>query len=273
MANEYQLSAWIPLYAGVSRAIGNQSYLDAALPQQWVNVIRVDLSQRGIGFLSTPSSQLQSSGVTVREFLAQNFATTSTAMLGTNANFFEYPDPRNVLYGYAVSNGEQVSAPDASSPWSLLIGPNNNASIQQINGSKQPASIYTAISGNVLLVQNGINVAPQWPYGGPMVAARTAVGISPSGTTPPSLYLLTIDGLDTKDTGNTYGARHCDTAAWLMAAGATDGFNLDGGGSTTMARIDGTTGQAVLMNVPHGDDVNAGSERPVGNSFAIVVGS
>jgi Phosphodiester glycosidase len=270
MATNYQLSPWIPIYPGLSRAVGNQSYLDDTLPEQWVNIVRADLSQPQMSVFSTPASQLQDNGVTVRDFLYENFANAPMAMVGTNANFFDINDPnsRNVLYGLAISNQEQVSAPNATSPWSLLVTENNVASIQNTNDSPPPSSIYTAISGNVLLVQNGKSVAPQWPYSGPMIAARTAVGIA-----PPYLYLVTIDGLDTSDTGNVYGARHCDTAQWLLAAGAANGFNLDGGGSTTMARIDAVTGQAVLMNVPHGDDVDAGSERKVGNSFAIVVGS
>jgi hypothetical protein len=100
----------------------------------------------------------------------------------------------------------------------------------------------------------------------PIIAARTAVGVSYD---PHYLYLLTIDGLETFDLkGPYYGATDFDAAVLLLLAGATDAMNLDGGGSTTMGRIDrdGFT----LMNVPYGNDSPPSSERSVGNCFAVI---
>jgi hypothetical protein len=77
------------------------------------------------------------------------------------------------------------------------------------------------------------------------IAARTAVGLDAEAR---NLFLLTIDGIE----GQPYGATFYDTGEWLKLAGATDGINLDGGGSTAIAvNIAGTS---LLMNVPHGSE-------------------
>ncbi|HEX8665249.1 MAG TPA: phosphodiester glycosidase family protein [Beijerinckiaceae bacterium] len=257
----YVLSDWVPLYPGVARAIGN-------LPGQWVNAVQINLQESGISFLSTPSSQLNSNGVTVRSFLETNFGTQLQAMIAVNANLFDdNSGEMNTLYGLAYSQGQVVSPADPSSSYTLAITEDNTATILGPD-DPLPTSLWTAVSGNELLVQQGQNVASDsW---GPEYAARTAVGISPAnGTAPPYLYILTIDGLESS--GSLYGARLIDMAEWLLAAGVTDGFNLDGGGSTTMARIDGGTINAVLMNVPHGDEKPEPSERAVGNCFGVCV--
>jgi hypothetical protein len=263
----YALSGWVPLYPGVERAIGNRS-LAPPMPAQWLNAIRIDLQAPGISFLSTPADQLDPSGVTVRAFLNANFGGGLQAMLAVNANFFEdSPGQRNTLYGLAYAQGQVVSS-DTSKPYTLAIAKDNTASIHGPN-DLPPSNPWTAVSGNLPLVAQGQNVAPD-PEN-PEYAARTAVGLSPaSGTAPPYLYILTVDGIET-ESGNLYGARLIDMAEWLIAAGATDGFNLDGGGSTTMARIDGGTQTAVLMNVPHGNEHPEPSERPVGNCFGVCV--
>ena len=100
----------------------------------------------------------------------------------------------------------------------------------------------------------------------PFIAARNAVGVSYD---PHYLYLMTIDGLETNDlTKPYYGATDFDVAVLLLLAGATDAINLDGGGSTTMGRID--SHGVVLMNMPYGNDAPPSSERAVGNCFAVI---
>lgn len=286
MSGNYVLSNWIPLYPGISRAIGNQSFSNTGLSQQWANVLRVDLSSANISFLTTPSHQLQVNGVTAREFLQQNFYSPqaikgAVAMLATNANFFDMGH-RSTLQGYAVSNGAVTSPPSLSSPWVLCLSDQNKASIRNIpSQSNVPGDIWNAVAGNYQLCSSGKNVAPLPPPPStntapiPYVAARTAAGCSPAnGSIPPYLYMLTIDGLESKADkpgSQSYGGTLHDTAQWLLLAGAQDGINLDGGGSTTMARIDFTNSHADLVNVPHGDEGDAGIERPVGNCLGVIV--
>ena len=93
------------------------------------------------------------------------------------------------------------------------------------------------------------------------VEPRTAFGLSQDRH---YLFLLTIDG---RQSGYSEGAYDWETAAWLLLAGAWDGANLDGGGSTCLAIMD-STGRAVQVNRDCAS--LAGSrERTVGCQFGI----
>jgi hypothetical protein len=78
------------------------------------------------------------------------------------------------------------------------------------------------------------------------------------------LILLTIDG---RQAGYSDGATEIETAQWLLALGAYDAINLDGGGSTTMALSDGQGGAMVVNQTIHGGI--PGQERPVASHFGI----
>jgi hypothetical protein len=198
-----------------------------------------------------------------------------SGMVATNGNFFDMDD-RSTVYGDAVSNGASVNPPTPvnGSPWALLASQTNEALIWNFGSASPPGmQVWTAVAGNIQLLDNGQNVAP--PPGSrtdfsPFIAARTAVGLAPAaGQNPPYLFLLTVDGVESDCITYPYGATHFATAQWLLAAGATDGISLDGGGSTAMARID-QPNAPMLMNVPHGDDITAGNERSVGNCFCVI---
>ena len=92
-------------------------------------------------------------------------------------------------------------------------------------------------------------------------APRTAVGLSKDSQ---YLYLLTIDG---RQQGYSDGADHSETSAWLLLLGAYVGFNLDGGGSTTMV-MESSTGTAVRLNKSSAV-ADSGRERTVGSHFGV----
>jgi hypothetical protein len=273
---------------------------------QNVNVARINLLQPGISFYTTPASdsdpkqQNQTIGAKCTCFLQDN----PTVILAINANLSWYPNNNDVagqpfaLFGLAISNGNVVSDPSlpawqTSSPGmpdvpdetyvgavALLITPDNRAHIQMVTAA-QPCDLtpyQTAIAGGV----NGGGWPPQSVTPGPQqvlvrgqnmavpqeapiekVAGRTGVGLSQDGNT---LYLLTIDGLESQD---DYGADFYDLGAWLQLAGAYNGFALDGGGSTTMARRESNNGEPILVNQPHGNETTQVVERAVGNFFGV----
>lgn len=273
---------WTNLYPGIDHAAGaNQGY-----PSNNVNLLRIDLTHPALSLYATPWSKLDSDGVRTTDFLNDHFAsTTMQAMCAINANYFDFTSTtRNRVHGLVISEGNVVTQPySAQSPYGLIVTKNNQAMIgtpEEFDAfdysyfavRSQP---WTAVAGNIKLVQYGKNVAPAQP--GPLVAARTAIGLSEAlnNDAPQYLFLLTIDGLEltSKIIPNQpyYGATYSDTAQWLLAAGAYNGFNLDGGGSTTMARID-KNGNAVLMNQPHNDEQNSDiCERKVAISFGVIV--
>jgi hypothetical protein len=90
---------------------------------------------------------------------------------------------------------------------------------------------------------------------------RTAMGISQDRR---HLFLLVIDG---RQQGYSEGAYDWQAADWLLRAGAWDGINLDGGGSSCMVMMD-STGQPLQLNR---DSASAayGRERTIGCHFGV----
>lgn len=121
------------------------------------------------------------------------------------------------------------------------------------NDQGTPITLHSGLYGVVgryRLTQGGAIVVP--PGGGSFFARnpRTIAGTTADG----KLLLATIDGRQTTSVGTTMD----ETAAVADALGMTESVNLDGGGSTTMARTDGT-----LINHPSGTN---GAERYVGDA-------
>ncbi|HEX8845427.1 MAG TPA: phosphodiester glycosidase family protein [Pyrinomonadaceae bacterium] len=184
----------------------------------------------------------------------------------------------------------------------LVISQDNAAMIQVVTAANplpsplpDPARYYTSVAGSAQPIGGGpynYDWPPQLPVPGPLVlvefgqqfgtpyenppekvAGRTAVGLSatqPGELTREYLYLVTIDGRE--DSSPQYGAGFYDLGFWLLQAGAGIGINLDGGGSTAMARSDlDEFGNPVvtLINVPYGDEKTPGFERAVGQFFGV----
>jgi len=91
---------------------------------------------------------------------------------------------------------------------------------------------------------------------------RTAAGIANDGR---RLLLVTVDG---RQKPHSDGMTLRELANLMLALGARDAINLDGGGSTTMVVKSRTTGTLTVVNTP--SDPNG--EREVGNALAIVKG-
>ncbi|MER7080009.1 Predicted protein [Saccharopolyspora kobensis] len=89
------------------------------------------------------------------------------------------------------------------------------------------------------------------------LAPRTAAGVSADGRTA---YLLTVDGRSAASTGLSV----LETAELLRSAGAVDGMNLDGGGSSTIAAREPGQDLATVRNVP-----SDGVPRPVANGVGV----
>ncbi|WP_055491323.1 phosphodiester glycosidase family protein [Streptomyces sp. TP-A0356] len=89
---------------------------------------------------------------------------------------------------------------------------------------------------------------------------RTAVGIADGGH---RLLLLALDGA----VGYRSGLTVAEVASTLRGLGATDGFNLDGGGSTTLVVRPRGAGSVTVRNHPSG-----GTERPVPDAIGVFAG-
>ncbi len=120
---------------------------------------------------------------------------------------------------------------------------------------KYKADIAEAISGGVILVQNGVSL---YPTNDNNLAPRTAVGITADG----KVVMMVIDG---RQSPYSAGASYNEVAQIMIDAGCVVAVNLDGGGSSTyVAKPEGSDNLAVL-NRPS-DTV----ERSVSSSLMIV---
>lgn len=88
-------------------------------------------------------------------------------------------------------------------------------------------------------------------------AVRTAVGVADRGR---RVLLLAVDGAAPYRTGLTIA----EVAETLRGLGASDGFSLDGGGSSTLVARDPGAGAVSVRNHPSG-----GAERPVPNGIGV----
>nr|WP_145486101.1 MULTISPECIES: phosphodiester glycosidase family protein [Streptomyces] len=88
-------------------------------------------------------------------------------------------------------------------------------------------------------------------------AVRTVVGFADGGR---RLLLLALDGAVAYRTGLTVA----EEATTMRSLGATDAFNLDGGGSTEMVTRGSGAGAVTVRNHPSG-----GAERPVANGLGV----
>jgi hypothetical protein len=155
---------------------------------------------------------------------------------------------------WSPPNSHEVEHSPWPSVYTAIAGSPNSYGwppITFVGGALRPGEAMTLRNG----VNNGI---PGYSF----IAARTAVGVDASAQ---YLFLMTIDGIE----GQPYGATFYDTGEWLKRAGAWDGVNLDGGGSTAMAIRVG--GASLLMNVPHGSEGPPYVQRDNAQFFGVIV--
>ena len=248
------IQPWAPMYRGIDFARGDADTNEVR--QQKVFALRVDLTDPTIEFFSTPSNgdaPLETFGQTTTTFVQ-----TYGVAVGVNANFFSPVnttpnDPRDIL-GLAISQGSMVSTFDSSRP-AILITRSNQVTFAT-SAPVTYANVWTAVSGSDLVLIDGV---PQLgscttSFCGPN--PRTALGLSQDNR---YLYMIVIDG---RQPGWSDGATLEETGQWLLRLGAWNGLNLDGGGSSAMARSQGSS--AVLLNRPSG-----GVQRVNGNHIGV----
>ncbi|HEB65130.1 MAG TPA: phosphodiester glycosidase family protein [Chloroflexi bacterium] len=225
-----------------------------------VHVVTVDTRAEGIAFLVTPGDpkadlplQAHTTSQFVRDFGVQLAVNGDGFTPWSGRGFWdEYPRPGDPVapIGFAASQGVVYSQDTDSEP-TLYLGRNN-----QISFERPVGAVYNAVSGNAWLVRRG--QALPLEAGAP--APRTAVGLSKNGR---YLYLVVVDG---RQAGYSEGMTLPELAALLVELGAQEAINLDGGGSSTLARA-GMLKPVVLNSPIHRN--RPGRERPVGNHLGV----
>ncbi|MBP2369436.1 phosphodiester glycosidase family protein [Pseudonocardia parietis] len=149
-----------------------------------------------------------------------------------------------------IPAGEQILAgrdEGAAALRGLAVG--DRVTVRQRVTTGSGAEAETAVGGSPVLRDGapvpGLDTASRDP--------RSAAGVTEDGR----LVLLTADGRDSTSAGLTLA----ETAEQLRRAGAVDGVNLDGGGSSTLVY------RGQVVNRPSED-----AQRPVPNAIGIVEG-
>ena len=277
---------WVPIFKGVAHAVGTNV---PGIPGnfstlQVVHCVRVDLTDPDIELFTTP----RASGYAVesRETLTQavpNFLRKNRLQVASDANFYNADpggaDPSSEglpcdVYGLEISSGAVVSPQTTADSEgdaryaALLFTTNNQPSFVFVNRppGTNTAGIQTAITGYYPIVSKGVNVGaasinayPDSSIHG--LQPRTAFGVSQDDR---YLLILTIDG---RQDGYSVGAMDSETAYWMLAFGAWNAINMDGGGSTALY-ISDAAGNPVAVN--HSSYVAAyGRERYIGSHFGV----
>ncbi len=174
-------------------------------------------------------------------------------------------------YEVTLKKGVVVSA--SATPGSGAVATGTTVLVGREAGAQR---LRKFVKGQRVAVRYGLTAASQRAYrfalggypvlsgGQPLTgldtrtsAVRTAVGISNGGQ---RVLLFAVDGAAAYRKGLTIA----EVAKALKSLGATEGFSLDGGGSTTLvARAPGAAGVTV-RNHPSG-----GAERPVPNGIGV----
>ena len=268
------------MFKGVDYTVGtNTPGVGGFQNLQVVYFVRVDLTDPDIRLFASPRrTNWQANSTETYGYTMTNFLKNNGLQVAINANQFSpssYFQAEGIACnanGMIISEGKLVSpaVTSGTSDAATLYFTSNN--IPTYYPTNIPAAstngIYTAVSGFYNVLYNGVNVGSNY-IGNPAVAhqvqPRSAIGLSQNRR---YLYLLAIDGRQ-GSLDYSAGAYDWETAEWLKLAGAWDGANMDGGGSTCMVAMD-TTGQPIPLNRDSASLTSPGfRQRTVGAHFGV----
>ncbi len=225
-----------------------------------IHTVVVDLRVQGIRTLVTPGDPEVERSLKART--TSEFLQDYNVQVAINGSGFT-PWYSNSLLDYYPHSGDPVEPIGLAASQGTVYAENTQeqpvlyiSRTNQARFGSAPGKIYNAISGNVMLVQDGR--ALQGLEG--EVQPRTAIGIDQRSK---RLIIVVIDG---RQPGFSEGAILTELAEILISKGAYTAMNLDGGGSTTL--VADRSGRATLLNSPINNGV-PGRERPVGNHLGI----
>lgn len=242
------------------------------LPRPMVaHVITIDTKVSGIGLLVTPPDSRGDMPLKART--TSQFLDEFDVQIAINGDGFSpwwsrspadhYPhvgDPITPL-GFSAFNGNVYwngeNEGDVGIEPTLYISRRNALSF-----NNRPNNVYSAISGDRMLVEKG-GVVPD--LNNEELNPRTAVGINRNGR---YLYIVVVDG---RQPFYSEGATFFELAELLKEQGAYFAMSMDGGGSSTLV-VQGEDGLPHILNSPI-DHYIPGRERPVGNHLGIFAGN
>ena len=225
-----------------------------------INVLYVDLDRCNI--VEAVKGADSATGRYRTSALLGALATHEKVVGGVNADFFNLKDgsPTNLL----VVNGRMLTPPNGQPVLAFdSTGVPHISTFTIHDGRLAPFHPVNAVGGRPLIVSDSVIDAAVDTMGQAGFRARnprTAAGIARAGR---QLILVTVDGREYQNAGMTLR----ELGDLMLALGARDAINLDGGGSTTFVYADpDSAGRLRVGNHPS----DKGGERTVGDALAIV---
>ncbi|MEN9418149.1 MAG: hypothetical protein RI988_1769 [Pseudomonadota bacterium] len=242
--------AWQPRFLGVETA-----RIELHEPRRLVlHVARVDLRARGVRWLATPPALPgaaplappgRHAGETVGQFTSSFLREHGLQLAINAAPFGPVVDEEGTLLdvaGLQVSMGRFVSGQARQYP-ALQIMADGRARLArppfELNG------VVNAVGGFDIVLEGGLALfhPPLEGTRSPALHPRTAVGLAEDGW---RAWLVVVDG---RQPGYSEGVALHELAALLRALGATEGINLDGGGTSTLV-VQGPDTEPLVLNRP-----------------------
>jgi len=244
-----------------------------------VHAVRIDVTTPGLRFHTTRPREpwelgkAETTRQTVRNFMRSSRQAGIPVVLAVNGDAFSpWPAPYDReeptdLLGLAVSDGIIVS--ESGGGPSLVIYKDGRVAIEATSERIPLDRVEDAVSGFAMCLKDGEVV-----QGDESLHPRTGVGLSADRRL---LMLFAVDGRQPQ----SEGATTTQLGQLMKEAGASEGINMDGGGSTTLAWWDPAAdpqSACRLLNAPVGNGRSAGllkptefhpSERANGNNFGV----
>jgi exopolysaccharide biosynthesis protein len=236
-----------PLYASGSAVMGGQTVAIAGWNHALANGVALFDGNWG-GTLDTASSTIE---VVLDASNPRRVVRVDTMLAGTTM------PPGGVI----LVAGRHASAAARAALRRLVPGDSVRTSI-----ALSPLFPREAVGGRVVLVRDSVIAVAPDSAGEPGFVARnprTAAGIRGNGT---RLVLAVVDG---RQKPYSDGMTLHELASLMLALGARDAINLDGGGSSTLVYADPDSAGALrIANKPS----DKGVERSVGDALGILHG-
>lgn len=227
-----------------------ETWKNKSYPVIW-HLVTIQLSDPDLSLTAAPLST--EGWGTVKAETTADFAKRTGAIIAVNASPFSVPDDKPLLSsaerqlsGLFISDGVTLSDPKAQYG-ALGFTRGKRAFILESQTSPLPEDTCIVLGGFWVILKDGEHYDSFRNF----QDSRTAAGISEDGMT---LWLLSAEG---ERPLSSRGMSYFDCAEVLMAAGATDAVELDGGGSASL----------IIQGV---NRLSYPTLRPVANSLGIV---
>ena len=238
-----------------------------------INIIRIDLKTPGLDFTTTDRDKhwgkempdrkgyiIRTKRQRTRDFMKEARAKGMNMILAVNAApWGPWEKPFTHKYanpsGVNILNGVVISDHEGKGPVFVIYKDGTPAIERRLNVEDYP-NIKIAVSGFSIVAKDGKST-----FKDKSLAPRTAYGISADKR---YMYILCVDG---RQKQWSMGMTCQEAGEWLMAAGASDAINMDGGGSTTLVYWDEKENKLVSL-CRH---TLGGYERYVASSIGIIL--